>query len=246
MRSVTPIYQIQGTGHVSALDGQTVSTTGVVTAVDSNGFYIQDPNGDGNAATSDGIFVFTSSAPTVVVGQERDGDRHGRRIRPERRRAARLPVDHRDRQPDASVRCSALGAAIAPVRDRRRRQSRAADQRHQRRAPPSSRRSRACWSRSTTPIAVGPTNQQSARSSRSSTTTTTPPMASTPPASRPRHAPVHAGHARARRSGHRRHDSLRTTNTIGGDFNPERIQIDDDSGVLAGFVVARRQSGRAG
>ena len=31
-------------------------------------------------------------------------------------------------------------------------------------------------------------------------------------------------------------DALRTVNTTGGDFNPERIQIDDDSGVLAGFV----------
>ena len=46
--------------------------TGVVIAVDTNGsrgFYIQDPNGDGDAATSDGIFVFTNAAPTVTVGQ---------------------------------------------------------------------------------------------------------------------------------------------------------------------------------
>ena len=47
-----------------------MSTTGVVTAVDSNGFYLQDASGDGDAATSDAIFVFTSSAPTVAVGQE--------------------------------------------------------------------------------------------------------------------------------------------------------------------------------
>jgi DNA-binding beta-propeller fold protein YncE len=67
---VTPIYEVQGTGHTSAYDGKTVSTTGIVTAVDSNGFYIQDKNGDGNAATSDGIFVFTGSAPTVQVGLE--------------------------------------------------------------------------------------------------------------------------------------------------------------------------------
>ena len=70
--SVTLISTIQGTGHLSALDGQTVTTIGVVTAVDTNGsrgFYIQDPNGDGNAATSEGIFVFTNAAPTVSVGQ---------------------------------------------------------------------------------------------------------------------------------------------------------------------------------
>ncbi len=68
--TLTPIYDIQGAGHTSALVGQGVSTTGIVTAVDSNGFYLQDPNGDGNNATSDAIFVFTSSAPSVVVGDE--------------------------------------------------------------------------------------------------------------------------------------------------------------------------------
>ncbi len=31
--------------------------------------------------------------------------------------------------------------------------------------------------------------------------------------------------------------SFGNTNTVGGDFNPERIQIDDDSGILAGFVT---------
>lgn len=63
-----PIYSIQGLGHRSGFVGQTVSTSGIVTAVDTNGFYLQDPTGDGNIGTSDGIFVFTSSAPTVAVG----------------------------------------------------------------------------------------------------------------------------------------------------------------------------------
>ncbi|MBO9559561.1 MAG: tandem-95 repeat protein [Caulobacter sp.] len=65
------IYDIQGAGHLSAYDGQTVSTQGVVTAIDttgSRGFWIQDPNGDGNDATSDAIFVFTNAIPTVHVG----------------------------------------------------------------------------------------------------------------------------------------------------------------------------------
>ena len=62
------IGEIQGEGHRSAFTGQTVLTTGIVTAVDTNGFYLQDPTGDGNARTSDGIFVFTSTAPTVRVG----------------------------------------------------------------------------------------------------------------------------------------------------------------------------------
>lgn len=65
------IYDIQGEGHLSAFDGLKVTTTGIVTAVDFNGFYFQDATGDGNDATSDGIFVFTS-APTVSIGDELD------------------------------------------------------------------------------------------------------------------------------------------------------------------------------
>ena len=61
-------YEIQGAGHTSEYVGQVVRTTGIVTVVDTNGFYLQDPNGDGNAATSDALFVFTGSAPTVAVG----------------------------------------------------------------------------------------------------------------------------------------------------------------------------------
>jgi predicted extracellular nuclease/Ca2+-binding RTX toxin-like protein len=64
------IGAIQGEGHTSAYVGQTVITNGVVTAVDTNGFYLQSAVGDGNAATSDGVFVFTGGAPTVAVGDE--------------------------------------------------------------------------------------------------------------------------------------------------------------------------------
>lgn len=62
------IMQIQGGGHTSPDVGSTVSTSGVVTALAANGFYLQDATGDGDVATSDGIFVFTNSAPTVAVG----------------------------------------------------------------------------------------------------------------------------------------------------------------------------------
>ena len=67
---VTPIYEIQGAALRSPLEGDSVTTTGIVTAVDSNGFYLQDPNGDGDTATSDALFVFTSSDPGVSVGDE--------------------------------------------------------------------------------------------------------------------------------------------------------------------------------
>ncbi len=64
------IYAIQGSGATSPLAGKTVITSGVVTKLLNNGFFIQDPIGDGNSATSDGILVFTSTAPpaTAVVG----------------------------------------------------------------------------------------------------------------------------------------------------------------------------------
>ncbi|MFS0737782.1 Ig-like domain-containing protein [Sphingomonas sp. 1P06PA] len=67
--AITAIYTIQGEGHASAFAGTVVNTRGVVTAVDTNGFYIQDAVGDGNVNTSDAVFVFTSTAPTVTVGQ---------------------------------------------------------------------------------------------------------------------------------------------------------------------------------
>lgn len=64
------IYEIQGETHISDLLGELVRTSGIVTAVDSNGFYLQDAAGDDNDATSDAIFVFTDSEPGVSVGDE--------------------------------------------------------------------------------------------------------------------------------------------------------------------------------
>lgn len=57
------IPEIQGAGHRSPLEEETVRTSGIVTARDSNGFWLQDPTGDGDDATSDGLFVFTGGAP---------------------------------------------------------------------------------------------------------------------------------------------------------------------------------------
>jgi hypothetical protein len=67
----TAIYAIQGSGDASPLVGQTVTTEGVVTANfqvgGKNGYFIQDPVGDGDPATSDGIFVYSTN-PAVNVG----------------------------------------------------------------------------------------------------------------------------------------------------------------------------------
>ncbi len=64
----TSVGALQGRGHVSPLAGEAVKVPGIVTAVDSNGFYLQDPVGDGDDRTSDAVFVFTRSAPEVAVG----------------------------------------------------------------------------------------------------------------------------------------------------------------------------------
>jgi predicted extracellular nuclease len=63
-----PIYDIQGASHTSPLVGSSVSTSGIVTAVDSNAFYLQDLTGDDDVNTSDAILVYTGSTPPVAVG----------------------------------------------------------------------------------------------------------------------------------------------------------------------------------
>ena len=65
----TPIHDVQGSGHISPYAGMLVkNVSGVVTGKRSNGFYMQDPDADADPATSEAIFVFTSGAPTVSVG----------------------------------------------------------------------------------------------------------------------------------------------------------------------------------
>jgi predicted extracellular nuclease len=70
--NLTPIHDIQGRAHRSPLEGHTVSTRGVVTAVTGNGFYLEDPTPDGDRATSEAIFVFTGAGapPGVAVGDD--------------------------------------------------------------------------------------------------------------------------------------------------------------------------------
>ena len=74
LTAFTPIPAIQGATHVSPYRGESVTTGGVVTAVASNGFYLQDPAGDGDEATSDGVFVYTGSQVTVFPGDEVEVD----------------------------------------------------------------------------------------------------------------------------------------------------------------------------
>jgi predicted extracellular nuclease len=67
------IHDIQGNSWVSPDDDKTVSdvpgiVTGLRTSGSSKGFWFQDPTPDNDPATSEGVFVYTGSAPKVAVG----------------------------------------------------------------------------------------------------------------------------------------------------------------------------------
>ncbi|MGC0332771.1 putative extracellular nuclease [Streptomyces sp. SAI-170] len=68
------VHDVQGTTRISPYAGKQVTdVTGIVTGVrtygSSKGFWIQDPQADADPATSEGVFVFTSSTPKgVAVG----------------------------------------------------------------------------------------------------------------------------------------------------------------------------------
>ena len=68
------IPQIQGTGNSSNYTSQPIKTSGIVTAKfigagKINGFFMQDPLGDNNPFTSDGIFVYSAS-DDVSIGDK--------------------------------------------------------------------------------------------------------------------------------------------------------------------------------
>ncbi|MFS2217804.1 ExeM/NucH family extracellular endonuclease [Telluria sp. Tellsp104] len=60
------IPQIQGSGLASPYVNTVQTTSGVVTKKLGSGFYIQDPQGDGDPDTSDAIFVFGASTAAAV------------------------------------------------------------------------------------------------------------------------------------------------------------------------------------
>ncbi|WP_432076130.1 endonuclease/exonuclease/phosphatase family protein [Streptomyces wuyuanensis] len=67
------IHDIQGTTRTSPLVGRQVADVegiviGVRTYGSSRGFWMQDSQADADPATSEGLFVFTSSTPTVATG----------------------------------------------------------------------------------------------------------------------------------------------------------------------------------
>ena len=70
--TATPIYDVQGSGDASPIESTEVTLCGVVIGVSSGlkGFFLQDLTGDGDPATSDGVFVYrnTQSFSYLQVG----------------------------------------------------------------------------------------------------------------------------------------------------------------------------------
>jgi len=69
------VWQIQGHDQLSPYQGRAVAThANIVTGVGPQGFTMQTPDAraDDDKLTSNGVYVFTSSTPTVTVGDEVD------------------------------------------------------------------------------------------------------------------------------------------------------------------------------
>lgn len=69
---ITPISAVQGTGLASGLVGADVTVEGIVVGLFTDGFFLQEEDGDSDSdpATSEGIFVYTSSSPSVIEGDK--------------------------------------------------------------------------------------------------------------------------------------------------------------------------------
>ncbi len=75
----TPIYTVQGNAEASPLAGTEVAVEGVVVGDfqnnasldngDLNGFHVQDPTGDSDSTTSDGVFVYAPGGEDVAAGE---------------------------------------------------------------------------------------------------------------------------------------------------------------------------------
>ena len=65
------INQIQGSGHLSPYDGEEVRcVTGIVTAINSNGFFLQSTKADNDEKTSEALFVNLLTVAEVKPGDE--------------------------------------------------------------------------------------------------------------------------------------------------------------------------------
>ncbi len=111
----TPIYDIQGDGLFAAMTGNVVTEGVVVGDFDNSigigGFYIQDPVGDADGDTSDGIFVYDGNADAVSEGQ------HVRVTGYARERFSQTTINgsNSNNAPVTDIVICGAGGSVAPV-----------------------------------------------------------------------------------------------------------------------------------
>ncbi|NJL72010.1 MAG: hypothetical protein HC888_10645, partial [Candidatus Competibacteraceae bacterium] len=86
------IMEIQGAGHLSPFLAATVTTSGIVTARDTNGFFIQNATGDRQQSYVGRTLRLHQQRPDGGHRRRGDGYRLGARVSQQRRQ----PADHPD------------------------------------------------------------------------------------------------------------------------------------------------------
>ena len=104
---VASISQIQGPTQTSSFNNQVVVTEGVVTHKVGNGYFLQD-GGDGDPATSDGLFVFNSNPVNV-------GDRLRVRGTITEYRPTGAPLTYTELKDVTSTTLLSSGNSVAPT-----------------------------------------------------------------------------------------------------------------------------------
>ena len=215
------IREVQGRAHRSPLHGTPVTgVAGVVTARRRERLLHAGPPAGRRRRTSEGIFVFTAAAPTVAIGDAVQRGRHRERV-PSRLRAHLPALGQRLQQPDHDRDRRAVGAGVVPqATPCRPRWSLGAGGRSRRRdietTPPATSRAAALFD----PANDGIDFYESLEGMRVQVNDA---VASGPPAPPTR--------ARSRPGGRGDAAGQRTTRggvvVPAGDFNPERIILDD-------------------
>src|SRR5919106_2317438 len=98
------IHEVQGAGHLSPYQGQSVTVDGVVIAERGSNVWLQDPAPDADVATSEGILVFGSVVANAVVVRSLE-------------QRVRQPDHHRDRRTGPHGHAARHGLHL-PDRDR--------------------------------------------------------------------------------------------------------------------------------
>ena len=228
------IPEIQGASHASPLVGRTVETGGVVTAVDSNGFYLQDPVGDGDDATSDAVFVFTGSKPAVAAGDSVTLRGTVSEFVPGGASSNNLSTTQLSNPTDVSV-VSGGGPLPAPVvlgRNGRQPPTEAIEDDGFTSFDPESDGADFFESLEGMRVAVRDAVAVAPTSDFGEIYAVADRGAGATNLSRRGTLNIEGGAG-----------GPTVTNTLGGDFNPERIQIDDDTGLLPGFATPEVSTG---